>query len=86
MDTNFQKGFFNNYIEQVLSIFQKLLDDKSLVVKVNTSTRMPTEGFKIDWNLFISCFGNQILSSIQNAAKETEIVVTIAFEETEGSS
>jgi len=47
---------------------------------------MPTEGFKIDWNLFISCFGNQILSSIQNAAKETEIVVTIAFEETEGSS
>ena len=81
MDFNFQKGFFSNYINQVLVMFKKLLDDKKLQVVVNTITKMPTEGFKLDWQVFVSKFGNQILSAIKNASKETVIVVTISYED-----
>lgn len=81
MDFNFHKGFFSNYINQVLVMLKQLLDDKKLQVTVNTITKMPTEGLKLDWQVFISKFGNQILSAIKNASKETVIVVTISFED-----
>ena len=81
MDFNFQKGFFSNYINQVLVMLKQLLDDKKLQVTVNTITKMPTEGLKLDWQVFISKFGNQILSAIKNASKETVIVITISFED-----
>ena len=85
MDFNFQKGFFSNYINQVLVMLKQLLDDKKLQVTVNTITKMPTEGLKLDWQVFISKFGNQILSAIKNASKETVIVVTISFEDKSSS-
>ena len=81
MDFNFQKGFFSNYINQVLVMLKQLLDEKKLQITVNTITKMPTEGFKLDWQVFISKFGNQILSAIKNASKETVIVITISFED-----
>jgi hypothetical protein len=81
MDFNFQKGFISTYINQVLALKKQLLDDKKLQVKVNTISKMPTEGFRLDWHIFTSIFGNQMLSAIKNAAKDTTIIVSISFED-----